>query len=363
MEVAISKTLLDYANLADSYEGLGLYQKAREVYEDYLKNISDSPDIHRYLGWSYLAEGKFELAQAEADKAFLLDPKSNDNFLLKGDILFLQDNLAGAENEYQKLFEAKPENYPWIARRSIASIDLRRGNFEKAIEQRKLQIELSQGVGEKSPEASARNALSYLYWKIGKFQLAEAEVDALAKIAIEENFIFRQVDSLWGRSVLYLEKKNISEAAKTAEEMKKLLDSLLFRKRIRYYFNLMGIIELKKNDPLKAVKYFEQSVSLDPSPEIAKDASLLDWLGLGYFRNGDLEKARQTYDKINSQLSSKWSGDIYAKSFYMLGRIAEQQGDKVKAAEYYRKFLDLWKDADPGIPEVEDAKKRLTDLT
>ena len=57
-----------------------------------------------------------------------------------------------------------------------------------------------------------------------------------------------------------------------------------------------------------------------------------------------------------------WWGDIYAKSFYMLGKIAEQRGWPGKAIEHYEKFLDVWKDADPGLPEIEDAKKRLAGL-
>jgi hypothetical protein len=28
----------------------------------------------------------------------------------------------------------------------------------------------------------------------------------------------------------------------------------------------------------------------------------------------------------------------------------------------YEKFLELWKDSDPGIAEVEDAKKRLAGM-
>jgi hypothetical protein len=46
-----------------------------------------------------------------------------------------------------------------------------------------------------------------------------------------------------------------------------------------------------------------------------------------------------------------------------LGKIYEQKGERDKARENCRKFLDLWKDADPGLPEVTDARQRLAGLT
>jgi tetratricopeptide (TPR) repeat protein len=87
-----------------------------------------------------------------------------------------------------------------------------------------------------------------------------------------------------------------------------------------------------------------------------------DSLGLAYYKSGDLEKAREEYEKIASFTRGRLDfGDIYAKSFYMLGKIYEEQNNTAKAIENYGKFLDLWKDADPGIAEVDDARERLAE--
>ena len=92
-------------------------------------------------------------------------------------------------------------------------------------------------------------------------------------------------------------------------------------------------------------------------------ALFIDPLAAVYFQSGDLEKARQEYEKIISLTKGRlYFGDIYAKSFYMLGKIYEQLDDKNRAKEHYEKFLDLWKGADPGIAEVQDAKKKVSGL-
>ena len=82
-------------------------------------------------------------------------------------------------------------------------------------------------------------------------------------------------------------------------------------------------------------------------------------MGGQYFMQNELELENKSghIDGIRQK-----DGDIYVKAFYMLGKIHEQQGDSAKAIEHYEKFLTLWKDADLGIVEVEDARKRLAGL-
>jgi tetratricopeptide (TPR) repeat protein len=46
-----------------------------------------------------------------------------------------------------------------------------------------------------------------------------------------------------------------------------------------------------------------------------------------------------------------------------LGELYETKGDKAKALEYYGKFVDLWKDADPELqPRVAEIRKRIGQL-
>ena len=39
-----------------------------------------------------------------------------------------------------------------------------------------------------------------------------------------------------------------------------------------------------------------------------------------------------------------------------------QNGYRANPIDQYEKFLSLWKNAVPGIPELEDARKRLAEL-
>lgn len=92
----------------------------------------------------------------------------------------------------------------------------------------------------------------------------------------------------------------------------------------------------------------------------------LDYLAEAHQQAGRWAEAKKAHEDILSHKSLFLYGSaealIFARSIYKLGKVLERLGDKAGAAARYREFLDLWKNADPGLPEVEDAKKRLVGL-
>ena len=53
-------------------------------------------------------------------------------------------------------------------------------------------------------------------------------------------------------------------------------------------------------------------------------------------------------------------GNWLAPALFRLGELYENAGDAKRATEYYGRFVDLWKDADPELqPRVTDARARI----
>ena len=94
-----------------------------------------------------------------------------------------------------------------------------------------------------------------------------------------------------------------------------------------------------------------------------QQALFLYELAFTYYKAGDLDKALDKFEKITKlTLGRLYFGDLYAKSFYYLGKTNQKKDHEGKAIDNYEKFLDLWKNADPGLPEKEDARKQLKKL-
>ncbi len=352
-----------YTNLAGTYRSEGLYDKAIEVLESYINNIKDSDFIRRSLALTYRYQGKYDLALAEADKAFSFNPDSWQNIRSKGDICFYMGDLQKAEQNYKKLLDRdEPLNHMWGLAR-FRSLYLLQGKFKEFKEKILDGIELSEKLGQITWNMMWRSTLSTAELRLGNPSQALEELKEVWGTAIAEEDIGTQRATLHDMGLVYLEMGSIEEAENTAERLKEMTEQAPNKKLIRNYYYLMGMIELEKENYSEATEYIKKGLSLLPAT-LGLNLLFTKSLGLAYYRKGDLENAQKTYERALSLATGRSGyGDVYAKSFYMLGKIYEETGWKGKAIENYEKFLELWKNADPGLPEVEDAKTRLVSLT
>ena len=89
-----------------------------------------------------------------------------------------------------------------------------------------------------------------------------------------------------------------------------------------------------------------------------------DLMARAYLKTGKIDKAIAEYERITA-LNLDIGLDrplIHPLSRYRLAKLYEEIGQIEKAAEQYRKALDIWENTDEGLPAVEDAKQRLAAL-
>jgi tetratricopeptide (TPR) repeat protein/tRNA A-37 threonylcarbamoyl transferase component Bud32 len=349
--------------LAVAYSALGKFEKASEVIENFQNNFDESASTHLALADVYIYKGELGSAFKEVDKAFALEPTNYRVDNGRSEIYLYREDYDQAEKIYRDLINREEIRLQHMGHRYMARLCLYKGQFNQSEEHIKKAIELSERIGEALWTTWNYAMLAWLQNISGNFREAGISVDIAVKLAFDRNLSTYKRYSYFWKGIHLATIKDIAEARKTAMDFKKITEEGLFKREIRNYYYVMARITLNESKFADAIDYAKKGLTEELYGPLSYPAFVLSDLGYAYYRSDNLIKAEEEYKRIQSLTSGRiLFGDMYAKSFYMLGKIYEQQGDSAKALEHYEKFLDLWKDADPGIAEVDDARERLVGL-
>ena len=126
---------------------------------------------------------------------------------------------------------------------------------------------------------------------------------------------------------------------------------------------MAGEIALAERNYADAIREFRSAENVCPG-------CLLPDIGRAYDLSGNADSAIAAFTRFADQrrvtyayvpaLAAEYSAGVYKR----LGELYEAKGDREKAASYYTKFLEQWKNADPELqPKVAEARKRLARLS
>jgi tetratricopeptide (TPR) repeat protein len=134
-----------------------------------------------------------------------------------------------------------------------------------------------------------------------------------------------------------------------------------------YLPSIRAALELNRNQPEKAIELLQSAV---PYERAYTDAVYLR--GLAYLRARKGTEAAAEFQKILDHKGATWGpycpifhrgwGPYFPLSYVGLARAAALAGDAPRARKVYQDFLALWKDADPDLPILMEAKQEYAKL-
>jgi tetratricopeptide (TPR) repeat protein len=297
-----------------------------------------------------------------------LNPNHGGAKLGPGVVSLLQDDFGKA----QKIFEEMN------SRGNLIELHIAKGQIQKA-------IELQKDATKKAEIKSANNqrmhnlhqSSAQLHEAADKPDLALKEYQAAQTYLEKEASAAGRSDLYWyisakrgnlsGQAFAYLEMGRLEKAEELLAEIENISPDIVEKKTriMRSYHK--GRIALEKNDTDTAILHMKNVLLwLDQECHLSRTSHAfhVNSMAEAYMKAGNLDEAISTYEKIPLLTTGRLNwGHVYAQSYYNLGKLYEQKGWKGKAIENYKRFVTLWKDADPQFqPLVEDAKKQLHNL-
>ena len=329
------------------YASLGQTEKSLEEYRKALQFDSDSSLIYEGIVFRYLDLNRFDEARAAAEeaKAKKLDVSYSFyalDFLL-GDAAGMAQQVAGAmgkpgaEDSFLR-YEADTSAYS--------------GQLGKAREFFRHATSSAQRADEKETAMSYEAAAAVREAQFGNALEARQRAPALTGLSTGAYLQYHVALALAliGDS---------AQAQALANDLdKRFPENTIVR--FNYLPMIRAQIALSHHDAPEAIELLQPAIPYELGAYAALDPAYVR--GEAYIAEHQGNEAAVEFQKILDHRGIVVNDPIGALAHLQIGRAYAIQGDTAKAKLAYQDFLTLWKDADPDIPILKEAKAEYAKL-
>jgi tetratricopeptide (TPR) repeat protein len=256
-------------------------------------------------------------------------------------IALAQGDLATMEKE-ESLGKAQPD-LEWAAYYRHGDIAASHGHVRQAEEFYEKARQVGERVQVKSSEAFAVGERAWVQALSGKRKEAVASANQTLKIIQDYNL------KLFAGNTLALAGESKKGLELAEEVAKSRPDDVLVQSL--YVPEVRAAAALSSGDAAKAIEV------LKPANAYDKAITSVPYIrGLAYWKAGLGRESAQEFQKILALRDGAPADPLMSFAHLGLGRAYALQGDSQKSRNAYQDFFALWKDADPDLPILKEAK-------
>jgi tetratricopeptide (TPR) repeat protein/predicted Ser/Thr protein kinase len=354
------RNFASYTNLAVIFSTLGNYEKALNENSEALRLAPDSATSYVNLGSTYMLLNRLDEAeavykQAEARKLESENLIANRYLLafLKGDAAQMERFASAAMGKpglEDQLLDAQANTQAWY------------GKLQNARELTRRAMDSAEHNDAKETAASYQAESASREVDAGNKEQARAEANAALKLAPN-----RDVKAI--AALALARAGDAAGAEKLAAELDKTypLDTVVQR---FWLPTIRAAMALERKDPNRAVELLKQASAI----ELGLIAGLAPAYvrGQAYLALGDGNRAAAEFQKFIDHrgvvANDPWGALArlgLARAYALEAQSAQGAGAeaaRAKARAAYQDFLTLWKDADPDVPILRQAKAEYAKL-
>ncbi|MFQ5606770.1 MAG: tetratricopeptide repeat protein, partial [Candidatus Zixiibacteriota bacterium] len=352
-----------YNEIAFAYSEVGDYEQSILAIDKYTQLAPDEPNPYDSRGWLYAAGGRLEEGILSFRKSLAIKPDFHPSFKGLGNLLMFSGNYDEAEKLHLEL-SSYPIDYIRSLGRGRLGVSLMfQGRFEEALSTLNSGIAADKMENFAGLERVWKSIFkSCIFEELGQWDSAIYEVELAKDIysRMPTNVPFANHHYL---VQLIAQSGNLEKASEEADRLGRT-DNARTAHRTSMYWYTVGYIEFLKGNYEASISVLRKTsvYGVHRSGFIRFQSQLM--LSRALMQAGRLGEAVTRFEELLTIYSDPrvyWP-ILSVKLHYWTGIAYEKSGWIDKAIEQYETFLDIWKNADPGIESVDDAKMRLARL-